>query len=171
MNVSEALKGAGYEPEKSTVGDKTLLDGVYKCSFFKAELMEDKGYGESVYAQFKVLETMAGVEPFANSQYPELRAYYSLAPDKIASKRNGLAKLLNGLFSIGVEIDTSNVIESLAGNAGAEVYIKAYKEQPKKKEGDEWVDDLDKDLRQGFTFLTEKNAKKLAEKASAKKPF
>ena len=58
MGIADALKS--YVPEKSTVGEKPTLKGVYKVSLFDVAYMEDKGYGESIYAQFKVIETISG---------------------------------------------------------------------------------------------------------------
>lgn len=162
VDVSALLKEAGFKPEVSTAGDKPILEGVYKATLVEIAKMEDKGYGESIYAQFKISETLFGRE--SSSQYPEFKDYYSLAADKIASKRNGLAKLINGLFSIGIEVDTTNVVESLNNAKGAEVFITAYAKPTMKQEDDEWVVDDSKPKKQAFTFMTEKNALKEAEK-------
>lgn len=167
MNVTEALKAAGFKPEKSTAGDKPIFVGTYKATLFDVAKMEDKGYGESIYAQFKIQETLEGRS--SASQFPEFKDYYSLAPDKIASKRKGLAKLINGLFSVGVEVDTNNLVESLTNLKGTAVFISGYAQEPRKQVDGQWVDDPDGDTKQGFTFLTEKNAMKRVKAAPA--PF
>lgn len=171
MNVTEALKAAGYKPEKSTVGDRFIFRGVYRASFFDIARMEDRGYGESAYAQFKIQETMAGDE--SNSQYPEFKGYFNIDPEKIGNKRNGLVKLLNGLFSAGTEVNTNvdDIFEELAKHKGATVYISAYGQEPRKQVDGEWVDDPDGEIKQAFAFMTEKNAIKKAEKLKKDKPF
>jgi hypothetical protein len=170
MGITDILKQAGYKPEKSTVGDKPIMKGVFKCLFVDWAREEDKGYGEQVSGQFKIIETLAGSD--SRSTFPEFRGYYKTSVEAISSKRNGLAKLLNGFFSVGKNVDTSSdeaLADSLNDLKGsAEVYIKGYDEKPRKKEGDAWVDDPDGALRQGFTFLTEKNALKEAEKMKKK---
>lgn len=172
MGLVDNLKKAGFKAERSTIGAKPILEGVYRATLVEVAKMEDKGYGESIYAQFKVAEVLAGRE--SNSQFPEFKAYYSVAPDKIASKRNGLAKLINGLFSVGCEVSGETdeaLMASLEAAKGTVCYVKGYKEQPRKKEGDAWVEDTEKDSRQGFTFMTEKNAEKEAIKLKKDLPF
>lgn len=170
MSFIDAMKEAGFKPELSTAGGKMILKGTYKASFYDWAKMEDKGFGESIYAQFKITETLEGRD--SNSKFPEFKGYFSLADDKVASKKSGLAKLINGFFSVGVSIDWSSeeaLAESLNNAKGTEVFISAWSKQPMKKEGDEWVEDDTKEPRQDFTFLTEKNALKKVKKTPA--PF
>lgn len=166
MDVSAILKQAGFEKEKSSVGDKPIYVGTYKASLYEVAFMKDNGYGESVYAQFKIIETIEGIP--SNSRFPEFNGYFSLAPEKISSKRNGLAKLINGLFSVGVDVDTTHLMESLSNLKGTEVYISGYKQEPRKQVDGVWMEDPDGDVKQAFTFLTQKNAEK---KASKSTPF
>lgn len=165
MSITEALKNAGYVAEKSTAGGKRILTGIYKCAFVSFKPQEDKGYGESIRADFKIEEKLSGDEPY--SQFPEFVGFFSTHPDKIASKRNGLAKLLDGLFSVGIDVDKSSdekLSESLNNAINASVYISAYIQKPQKKDGDKWVENPDADPKQGFTFMTQKNAEKEAKK-------
>lgn len=167
MGISDLLKASGYQPEKSSVGDKPILKGIYKCMFADWKVQEDKGYGESIRADFKVTEKLCGSDTY--SQFPEFVGFFNTSAEKIGSKKNGLAKLLNGFFSVGISIDSSTdeaLAESLNNKKGsAEVYIKGYKKEPKMKDANgEWVDNPDASPRQDFCFLTEKNAKKEAEK-------
>jgi len=158
MGLAEMLKEAGFTRELSTAGERFILEGVYKAVFVDCAAMEDKGYGTSVYAQFKISEVLSGTQ--SNSQYPEFKAYFDTSPEKIASKKKGLAKLINGLFSNGTEADADN----LADSKGAEVYISAFKDKTWKKEGEEFVE-VEGAFKQGFAFMTEKNAvKKAAQK-------
>lgn len=172
MGLVDNLKAAGFKAEKSTIGDKLIYEGVYKASLFDVKQAEDKGYGTSIYAAFKIQETLAGTN--SNSQYPEFKDYFSTAPDKIASKRKGLAKLINGLFSVGVEINTTDdasLLADLEARKGTVVFIKGYKQEPRRKNEatGQWEENPDGDVKQGFTFMTEKNALKEVKKQDA--PF
>ena len=61
MSYTDAMASAGFTPEKSTVGDKYIYEGVYKANYVEGAKMADKGYGESYYAQFKVNETSPSI--------------------------------------------------------------------------------------------------------------
>lgn len=166
MSMLEALKAAGFKAEKSEVGGKFILEGIYKAQLIDVAAKEDKGYGASIYASFKIEEKLCGMD--SNSQYPEFKGYFNTAPEKIASKRNGLAKLINGLFSVGYEVKGSTdeeLIGSLDAAKGISVYIKGYKQAPQKKNEDgSWSEDPEGETKQGFAFMTEKLARKQAEK-------
>lgn len=167
MSITGALKNAGYTPEKSTAGDKPILVGVYKALFVDWKNQEDKGYGESIRADFKVVEKLSGYD--SRSTFPEFVGFFNTSEEKVNSKKNGLAKLLNGFFSVGKGVDTSTdeaLTESLNGLKGsAEVYIKGYKKNPRKQdESGNWVENPDGDVKQDFTFMTQKNAEKEAAK-------
>lgn len=170
MSITGNLKQAGYQPEKSTAGDKPILKGVYKCQLVEWKEDKEAKFGPQVSAAFKVVERLSGSE--SKSRFPEFKGYYSTAEDKINSKRSGLAKLLNGFFSVGANVDTSTdeaFVESMTGHVGStEVYIKGYEKKPHKEVNGEWVDNPEGDIKQDFTFMTEKNALKEAEKQMKK---
>lgn len=164
MSMSEAFASANFKPEKNT--GKRILVGTYKAALVEVAAMEDKGYGPSIMAKFKVAETLEGQD--SNSQYPEFTDYYNTSPEKITSKRNGLAKLINGLYSAGIDVDTSSddkIMESLDNAKGAEVYISAYSKKPMHQVDGEWEVNEDADPKQAFTFITEKAAVAKAKKA------
>jgi hypothetical protein len=167
MGISDLLKQAGYTPEKSTIGDKPIMKGIYKAMFVDWKVQEDKGYGESIRADFKITEKLSGSD--SHSQFPEFVGFFNTSAEKINSKKNGLAKLLNGFFSVGINVDSSTD-EALASSlnekkGSAEVYIKGYKKDPKMKDSEgNWVDNPDGSPKQDFCFLTFSNAKKEAEK-------
>ena len=167
MGIADALKD--YVPEKSTVGEKPTLKGVYKVSLFDVAYMEDKGYGESIYAQFKVVETISGDQ--SNAKFPEFKGYFNCAPDKVNNKSNGLGKLLNGLFSVGVEVDKSSdeaLMNSLTALKGTTMYINAWKGKKQKKADDgTWSEDPDGGNVQKFSFMTEKLALGKAKKTES----
>lgn len=156
--LEEMLQQAGYKAEVSTSGDAPIYEGVYKATLVDVAKMEDQGYGESVYAQFKINEVLAGRE--SHSKYPEFKDYYSIAPDRINNKKSGLAKLLNGLFSVKVEVSPSQ----LENAKGAELFINGYKAKKFKKNDDGTFSEIEGEYKQGYAFMTEKNALAKAEK-------
>lgn len=167
MKLTEMLQNAGFKAEE-VKEQAFILQGVYKCAFVKYEMKEDTGYGESILGKFKITETLKGQE--SKSQFPEFSQFFSTAPDKIANKKNGLAKLLNGLFSVGVEVDQSSdekFKESLDDALGAEVYITAFKKKKSKKgANDEWI--VTDEYKQEWNFSTEKDALKKAKGSDSK---
>jgi len=174
MSIVNALKDAGFKAEVSTAGDKPILEGVYRCMFVDYKNDQEAKFGPQIMAAFKVVETMAGRD--SRSTFPEFKGYFKTDEKNAASKRNGVAKLINGFFSVGVKVDTSSdeaFLESLAAQKGsAEVYIKGYAKQPMKNLGTEaepnWVDDETKAPKQDFTFMTKANAEKEAKKLQKK---
>ena len=173
MGITDALKD--YVPEKSTVGEKPTLKGVYKVSLFDVAFMEDKGYGESIYAQFKIDEdgVIAGDKTY--SKFPEFKGYFNCSAEKVNNKNNGLKKLLDGLFSVGVDVDKSSdekLMESLTSLKGTTMYINAWKAKKQKKDETSatgWSEDPDGGSVQKFVFMTEKNA--LAKAKKSEVPF
>lgn len=171
MSIAEALKASGYKPEKSTAGDKPILKGVYKAMLTDIKKNEPNQYGQSISASFKITEKLSGMD--SKSQFAEFRGFYAIDPENIGSAKKGLKKLLNGLFSVGISVDTSTdeaLMESLQSQVGvAEVYITAYKKKAMKQVNGEWVANEDADPKQEFTFMTQKNAENEAKKQNAKK--
>jgi flagellar hook protein FlgE len=171
MGITDALKD--YVPEKSTVGEKPTLKGVYKVSLYDVAFMEDKGYGESIYAQFKVDDdgVIAGDKTYA--KFPEFREYYQISAERVNNKSNGLKKLLDGLFSVGVDVDRSSdeaLLANLQSLKGTTMYINAWKgKKQKKKEDGTWEVDPEGGSKQKFVFMTEKNALSKAKKSEV--PF
>lgn len=170
MEISEALKSGGFKAEKSTAGDKQILKGVYKCMFVDFQNQPEGKYGPQLMAKFQITEKLSGMD--SRSTFPQFTGYYSTDAEKALSKRSGIAKLLNGFFSVGITVETSSdekLMESLSNLKGsAEVYISGYKKSPKKntgtKENPEWVDNPDGEDKQDFTFMTQKNAEREAAK-------
>lgn len=166
MSITGALKGAGYVPEKSTVGDKPILKGIYKCMFVDYKDEPQGKFGPQLMAKFQIVEKLSGMDSF--STFPQFTDYYKTDEANVNSKRSGLAKLLNGFFSTGKSVDTSTdealtaSLDSLKGSA--EVFIKGYKKDPMHQVDGAWVENPDGDAKQAFTFMTEKNAQKEAAK-------
>ena len=170
MGITDVLKGAGYTPEKSTAGDRPVLKGIYKCMFVDFKNEPEGKYGPQIMAKFQITERLSGMD--SRSTFPQFTAYYKTDAENANSKRGGIAKLLNGFFSVGINVDTSTdeaLIESLNNLKGsAEVYISGYKKQPKKNTGTKeqpvWEENPDGEVKQDFTFMTQKNAEKEAAK-------
>jgi hypothetical protein len=160
MSYTEALESAGYKKEKSTAGEMPVYEGVYKATLTDVKEMEDKGYGTSIWGQFQIAECLGG-QDFAVGR--KLSEFYNTAPEKIGSKVNGLAKLLNGLFSAGTDANPDNLNDSL----GADVYLNLYRKKKMKKEGDGFVE-VEGEYKQGISFMTEKNALSKAKQIQSK---
>lgn len=166
MSITGALKAAGYTPEKSTIGDKPILKGVYKAMLTEVKLNEPNQYGQSISASFKITEKLSGND--SRSQFPEFRGFYAVDEANAGSAKKGIKKLLNGLFSAGHSVDTSSdealmtSLQSLVGSA--EVFVSAYKKRSMKQVDGEWVVNDEADAKQDFSYMTEKNAIKEAQK-------
>ncbi len=171
-SIKEMMEEGNYKPAESSDDNKFFLKGVYKATFASVALMEDKGYGESIYGAFQINEVLSGNE--SKSQFPQFTEYYSISPENITNKKKGLAKLLDGLFSIGIDIalgSKEETVQALTETAlGADVYINAFKKQKMRKEGEEWVKN-EGEFKQSFNFLTEKAAMKKAKKNEEAVPF
>lgn len=169
MSITGAMKEAGYKPEVSTVGDKPILKGVYKVMFVEGKKNAPNQYGESYTAKFKVVEVLAGKE--SRSTFPEFVGFFAIDEANAMNAKKGIKKLLNGFMSVGIKIDISSdeaMFESLASQVGvAELYVSGYKKKSWTKLDDgSFVENPDADPKQDFAFLTEKNAKKEAEKSN-----
>jgi len=162
MNYAEALQGADYKKEVSTSGEFPILEAVAKATFTDFKEWEDKGFGPSLSAQFIVSEVIAG-QDFALEK--KVSEFFNTSPDKIGSKTNGLAKLLNGFFSVGVDVSVDeNFINNLNDVRGTEVYLNLFKKKKMKKNDDGTFSEVEGEYKQGLSFMTEKNAIKKAER-------
>lgn len=171
MGITDILKASGFVPEKSTVGDKPILKGIYKVMFVDGKLNEPNQYGHSYTAKFKVTETLAGND--SRSSFPEFVGFFAVDESNAMSAKRGIKKLLNGFCSVGISIDTSSdeaMFASLDAQKGsAELYVSGYKKKAMKQDGaGGWIENTEADAKQDFAFMTEKNAKKEAEKVKAK---
>ena len=171
MGVTDILKAGGFVPEKSTVGDKPILKGVYKVMFVEGKVNEPNQYGQSYTAKFKVIETLCGTD--SRSSFPEFTGFFAIDEANAMSAKKGIKKLLNGFCSVGVTINTSSdelMYASFDAQKGsAELYVSGYKKKAMKQDGaGGWVENTEADAKQDFAFMTEKNAKKEAEKVKAK---
>lgn len=172
MGISDKLKAAGYSEKVSTAGDRPIMVGVYRALFVDYKDEPNGQYGSQLMAKFKAVEKLSGTDINPKSAFPEFTEYYKTDDKGILSKRNGLAKLLDGFFSVGLNVDRSSedkLIESLDGLKGsAEVYIKAYAKDAQVNVGTDaepkWEKDATKPPKQAFLFMTAKNAEKEAKK-------
>lgn len=166
MGVTDVLKASGYVPEKSTVGDKPILKGIYKAMFVEGKVNEPNQYGQSYVAKFKVTERLSGTD--SRSSFPEFVGFFAIDEANAMSAKKGIKKLLNGFCSVGKDVDTSSdeaMYAALDGLKGSvEVYVSGYKKKAMKQVDGNWVENTEADAKQDFAFLTEKNAKKEAEK-------
>ena len=184
MSIVSALKGAGYEPKASTAGDKNVYNGIYKMLLteFKNEpdgKWDDGSPKPQVVAGFKVVDRLVGSEVY-KSDFPDAKGYYSTSDDMAANRKKGIAKFIDGLMSVGINVN-ANTDEEIIGNIQAkigvaEVYMKLFPDWrnvkddetgtwSKKKKDD---DGINVAPFQNHSFLTQKNAEKLAKSMQKK---
>lgn len=185
MSFTKAMKEAGYEPKASTAGDKTIYNGIYKLALVEFKNEPDGKWDDGqpkpqVVAKFKILPDggrLAGTDVY-KSDYPDVSGYYSTSEKDAANRKKGIAKLIDGLLSVGVSVskeDDDATIEAIKQIVGsAEVYMKLFPdwknvqvdgEWKKKKKDEEGIDIAP---FQGHSFLTAKNAEKMAKAMIAK---
>ena len=170
MGVTDVLKQAGFKPEKSTVGDKPILKGIYKVMFVDGEVGKENEYGQSYIAKFKITEKLSGND--SRSTFPEFVGFFGIDEATAMNPKKGIKKLINGFCSVGININVESdeaMYEAFNSQKGsAELFVSGYKKRAVKnigtKENPEWVENPDADAKQDFAFMTEKNAKKEADK-------
>ena len=109
MSFTKAMKDAGYEPKASTAGDKVVYNGVYKLMLTEFKNEPDSKWDDGqpkpqVVAGFKVTERLAGTDIF-KSEYPDVKGYYSTADDMASNRKKGIAKLIDGFMSVGINVN------------------------------------------------------------------
>lgn len=166
MSITSALKDAGFEAKPSTVGDKVILVGIYKCLFVDYKNEPEGKFGPQLMAKFQITDKLSGMDSFTT--FPQFTGYYKTDAANV-TKRGGLGKLLDGFKSVGKVVDQSSdeaMFESLDNLKGsAEVYIQGKVKKPiKQDESGAWVANPDGEDKQDFSFLTQKNAMKMAAK-------
>ena len=174
MELSETLKEAGFTPELSQDGIFRPLVGVYKCVFSVCEETIGKFDGmKQLKVGFKINEVLTGAE--SKSQFNEFTSWIYSDGESAASKYKGIPFIVNALFTGGYEANLSGtnaeIIESIRGGLGTEVYIEGKSTPRKKKEGDEWVVDKSKDNKQTYSVLQEKVAMSKVKKVADSTPF
>jgi len=162
MGIVDNLNGAGFKLEKSTEGDKPILNGIYKVMFVEGKLQEPNQYGHSFLAKFKVVETLSGKE--SRSAFPEFSGFFDVA-EKAADPKKGIARLLNGFFSVGIQIKTDTdeaLYASLAEQVGsAELYVKGFgKKSWVKNSDDTFSEVIGAAPKQDFNFMVKEKAEK-----------
>lgn len=180
MSFTKAMKEAGYEPKASTAGDKTIYNGIYKLALVEFKNEPDAKWDDGqpnprVIAKFKILPEggrLAGTDVY-KSDYPEVTGYYATDDATAPNRKKGIAKLIDGLLSVGINVqketdeETIEAIQQVVGSA--EVYMKLSPDWKNvKDEAGNWSkkkkdeDGIDIAPFQAHTFLTAKNAEKLA---------
>lgn len=136
MSLVNALKEAGFKPEKSTEGEFQPFDGVYATQFVVAKQnpANDKG-GKQLQVEFKISETLAGKESF--SKFNEFKKYLNLEGDLATDKKKGIPWIINALFTAGVEVSGNTdeeLLQSIQNALGTTVYMRAYGFKPEDAE-------------------------------------
>lgn len=183
MSFTKAMQDAGYEPKASTSGDKTIYNGIYKLMLteFKNEpdgKWDDGQPKPQVIAGFKVTDRLAGTDVY-KSDYADVKGYYSTANDMASNRKKGIAKLIDGFQSVGINVNGKSdeeVISNITAQiAVGEVYMKLFPDwRNVKDESGNWSkkkkddDGIDIAPFQNHNFLTQKNAEKMAKSMQKK---
>lgn len=162
MGFTDALKAAGFKPEKSTEGEWQPYEGTYKVQFVKAEeVTSEKTNTKQLKVEFKIVETLDGKQHF-DGQYNDFRKYLALEGEESTNKKKGIVWLINALFTVGKDVSGATDEETLAniqGALGSDLFFKAWGWKP---------EDGDKSM-QMFSVLKEEVAMKKIKKATT--PF
>lgn len=183
MSFTKAMKEAGYEPKASTSGDKTIYNGIYKLMLTEFKNEPDAKWDDGqpkpqVIGGFKVTDRLAGSEVY-KSEYADVKGYYATDEKNAANRKKGIAKLIDGFMSVGINVngkDDAETIEKITAQiAVGEVYMKLFPDwRNVKDEGGNWSkkkrdeDGIDLPAFQNHSFLTQKNAEKMAKTMQSK---
>lgn len=133
MSFLEAMKASGFKAEKSSEGEFKPKKGTYRVQFVGAEVVKsEKTQTDQLKVEFKIVETLEG-DPAGNSKFNEFKKYLAMEGDDAISKKKGMPWIVNALFTAGYEVVGNNdaeVIESIKGALGTELYFKAYGFKP-----------------------------------------
>ena len=186
MSFTKAMQDAGYTPKASTAGDKSIYNGIYKLALASFENKPDQKWDDGaanpqVIAKFKILPDggrLAGTDVY-KSDFPEVTGYYSTSDELAGNRKKGIAKLIDGLLSVGVAVSGASDEETIANITAlvgsAEVYMKLSPDWRNVKDDEgNWSkkkkDESGIDIApfQAHAFLTQKNAEKLAKSMQTK---
>jgi len=137
MSFLEAMKASGFKAEKSTEGEFKPKKGVYRVQFVNAEtLKSEKTQQEQLKVEFKIVETLDG-DAAGNSKFNEFKKYLAMEGEDAVSKKKGMPWIVNALFTAGYEVvgnSDAEIIESIKGALGTDLYVKAYGFKPEDSE-------------------------------------
>ena len=136
-SLVEMMNKAGFKPEKSTEGEFKPKKGIYRVQFVNAEeCVSQKDNSKQLKVEFKIVETIEG-DAAGNSKFNEFKKYLALEGDDAVSKKKGLPWLINALFTAGYEVagaTDAELMESVKGALGQELFFKAYGFKPEDSE-------------------------------------
>lgn len=137
MSFLEAMKASGFKAEKSSEGEFKPKKGTYRVQFVLADVVKsEKTQTDQLKVEFKIMETLEG-DPAGNSKFNEFKKYLAMEGEDAVSKKKGMPWIINALFTAGYEVVGNNdaeVIESIKGALGTELYFKAYGFKPQDAE-------------------------------------
>lgn len=121
MDILESLKAAGFKPESNTDGEFKALKGTYECTIQTLRPEVDTKNDNAKYYQFE-LKPSAVLEGDAFGDKFTFRRRIYMDGEKAAEN---LKKLLNDLFTCGLELNTSS-IENMEADFVKAIGLKAY---------------------------------------------
>lgn len=137
MSFSEAMKASGFKAEKSSEGEFKPKKGTYRVQFVLADVVKsEKTQTDQLKVEFKIVETLDG-DAAGNSKFNEFKKYLAMEGEDAISKKKGIPWIVNALFTAGYEVvgnSDAEMIESIKGALGTELYFKAYGFKPQDAE-------------------------------------
>lgn len=137
MSFSEAMKASGFKAEKSSEGEFKPKKGTYRVQFVLADVVKsEKTQTDQLKVEFKIVETLEG-DAAGNSKFNEFKKYLAMEGEDAISKKKGIPWIVNALFTAGYEVvgnSDAEMIESIKGALGTELYFKAYGFKPQDAE-------------------------------------
>lgn len=174
MNITEALKTAGFKPEANTDGEWKPYIGTYKCVWktLRPEVQQKDG-AEFVQAEWSIVEALAG-DPKRESKYADFRRrYYFSWENPTEDELDNIKGLMNDIFTAtgkDVNMSSKEAFSAAAVEiAGAEAYIRGWGWTPERDtKGNSLPEDQRKTIQQ---FVIQRKATAEKKRTGASLPF
>jgi hypothetical protein len=164
--IAEAVKAEGLVLKANTDGEFQPYAGDYIVTW--KSLRKETSKSGNVYwaAEWDITESLGDGMQKRNTKFADFKQpyFFDLNGDGTdEGQKKNLKKLLGDAFTFGVELDysTDELLEHSAQDLiGKEGYIHAYAKKAMRKEGDAWVEDVDKPAKQGISIRKLSQAQK-----------
>ena len=106
MDLTEALRAAGFEPTLNTDGEFLALKGTYKAEWvaLRPEKGRDSEQIDRYHAEWLIKETLEGTQAVGRKLF---RNYWKFSKDGQPNVED-MKKLCNDAFTVGVSLETSS---------------------------------------------------------------
>ena len=157
MGLMDSIKAGGFVVKPNSDGEWNPYEGDYLAEWVTLRKEVSKAGTSYWIAEWNIVETYDGMQKRA-SKYADFKQpyFFDLNSDGADEGQvKNLKKLLGDAFTFGVELDASGddqLAQSASSLIGKQGYIHAYAKKAMKKDGDTWVADEDKPMKQGLSI-------------------